>query len=203
MSRSLFRWLWLGALLAVLGGCATVPPPKPTQPNRAAWTARKAALGKLSHWTLDARAGSGGLFGWSGSLHWAQAGQHFDIRVAGPLGIGAVLIQGSPGAIQVHTAHGVYRTTHPERFLRQRLNMVLPVAGLRFWALGLPKPGEPAKVQFDDRGLLRHMQQAGWTLTYSRYARTQGVLLPKRLTARQGDTRVRIVVERWRLAEVQ
>ncbi len=200
MTKSVLRWLTLAAVLAVLAGCATtVPPRKPGQPNEAAWQARKAALGKLSRWTMDARAGSGGLFGWSGSLHWVQAGRHFDIRVAGPLGIGAVRIDGVPGSIRVHTAQGTYRTSHPERLLRQQLNITLPVSGLRFWALGLPKPGEPAQVRVDSRGLLRHMRQDGWTLTYSRYRKTQGHELPQRLTATQGSTRVRIAVERWEL----
>jgi len=199
MNRRWLRWTYAGLLLALLGGCATTRAPAPGKANEAAWHARQAALSQLSRWTMEARAGSGGIFGWSGSMHWVQNGSHFDIRIAGPLGVGAVRIAGTPQAIRVRTADKTYQTSHPERLLRERLHMSLPVSGLRYWALGLPQPGTPAQVRVDDKGLLRHMRQAGWTLTYSHYVSTHGRQLPQRFSAQKGDTRVRIVVEQWRL----
>lgn len=141
MKHSVFRWLSLGLLLALLGGCATTrPPTAPGKANEAAWSARKAALGRLSRWNMVARAGSGGIFGWSGSLHWLQVGNRFDIRISGPLGVGAMRIAGTPNAVRVRTSKKTYETSDPERLLQQELHMSLPVSGLRYWALGLPEP---------------------------------------------------------------
>lgn len=194
------RWLCLGLLLAILGGCATTrPPTAPGKANEAAWGARKATLSRLSRWNMVARAGSGGIFGWSGSLRWLQVGNRFDIRISGPLGVGAVRIAGTPSAIRVRTSRNNYETTDPERLLRRELHMSLPVSGLRYWALGLPEPQMPAHVSIDSKGLLRHMRQAGWTLTYSRYVAADGYQLPQSFTAKKGDTEVKIVVEHWQL----
>lgn len=180
----------------VLAGCAQAPPVKGPG-NRAAWQARRQKLLKISHWSLRARVGSAGIFGWSGSVNWHQRGSFFDVLVSGPLGIGGMHIQGTPHAAIIRARGKTYTTDQPEVFLEKNLGVSLPVDGLRYWTLGVPVPGSPARVHVDQKGRVVRMHQNGWTLTYRDYIRACGYYLPRRLSAKRKNVHLKMVVEKW------
>lgn len=193
LHRGLLVLLLTGVLLA---GCAQAPPV--TGPgNRAAWQARREKLLKISHWSLRARAGSAGLFGWTGSVNWHQRGQFFNVLISGPLGIGGMHIQGTPGTVTINTKGKTYTTDQPELFLEQNLGVSFPVDGLRYWTLGVPVPGTPARVHVDQKGRVVKMHQDGWTLTYRDYTRAGGYYLPRSLSAKRKNVHLKMVVEKW------
>lgn len=191
------RALALGCLLVFLGGCATTSRPPTEAGDRAAWQARRANLLALSGWTMQARAGSGGLFGWSGNLRWVQLGDRFDISVSGPLGAGAMRIVGTPERLRIRKDGKTYVTSQPDAFFRQQLKLTFPVAGLRYWALGVPEPGVPASVAVDAQGRVTQISQSGWTLTYDDYRQVGEYQLPGRLSGVKDDTRIKLVVHEW------
>lgn len=193
----MMRKLAVLLLLVFLGGCAGVPRTPAGGGDRAAWQVRREALLGLTQWTMQARAGAGGLFGWSGSLHWEQRGEHFDIRVPGPLGVGGLQVVGTPGHLLIHKGGETYVTSHPDEFFRDRLRLTFPVSGLRYWALGVPEPGLPAQVAVDAQGRVTLLRQAGWTLEYEEYRQVGDYQLPVRFSGTRKDTRIKLAVQHW------
>ena len=85
----------------------------------------------------------------------------------------------------------------PEADLWYRYGWTIPVNSLRFWALGIPDPELPVMTVFDKDGLLQHMNQSRWRVDISRYQVAAGQIMPRTLTAKNPETRVRVVIDRW------
>ena len=45
------------------------------------------------------------------------------------------------------------------------------------------------------------LEQDGWRIDYQRYSDDAGAHVPVRIRASSGDTKVRIVVDRWKLGQ--
>ncbi len=81
--------------------------------------------------------------------------------------------------------------------LRQRYGWTIPVASLRYWALGIPDPATPAETVLNADGQLASLRQRDWRVAVSRYRDGGGQPMPGRLSAENADTRVRLVIDRW------
>lgn len=192
--------LALGAGVVAVAGCALVRPPAPTTPGIAdpeAWQARQEMLAEFDRWSLQGRAATGKLLGWSGNLSWRQRGQEFDVRLSGPMGAGGFRARGEPGLVRIHTEDETYYTNDPEGLVEEIVGWQFPLTGLRYWAIGLPAPGLPATLSVDDDGLLVGLEQAGWRLAYPEYQDTEGPELPRRIVLNDGENTVKLVIDRW------
>jgi len=194
---SITRVVWLGLCL-VLSGCAAnrlsvdLPP-------LGTWELRQTVLADMSDWEFRGRiAVKTGDEGFNGKFNWAQTGDEFYATVSGPLGIGTVVIEGSNDAMIVTDKDGV-RTPliEPETELFARYGWTIPVTSLRYWALGIPDPSLEALTDVDDAGKLLSLEQSNWTVSISRYREHAGQQMPRTLTARNPDTRVRMVIDKW------
>ena len=58
-----------------------------------------------------------------------------------------------------------------------------------------------AQIQFDAQQLPQRIEQGGWQIDYSRWQPDPftGLLMPSRIDAQRGNSRVRLVVDRWGL----
>lgn len=189
------------ALLALLAGCQTVLIPG-GPPDAAAWKARLALLEQVGSWQLLGRIGvvtrkRGG----SASLSWREQGPWMSLSLSGPFGVGAVRLWGDPGEMHIRNAKGrEWVTDAPETALEQSLGWPIPLASLRYWVTGQPAPGRPYRLVVGRRGLLSRLEQEGWTVRYTAYARSGGLLLPVTLTATRPGGRIKLIVSRWTLA---
>lgn len=183
----------------LLGGCATthIRPNVNPAVALARWHDQKRMVSRISQFALDAQIGASGSFGTSGSLRWVQKGQSFYFHFAGPFDTDAITINGTPTETTIHSASRTIRTSNPEAYLRQHLRWTLPIAGLRYWALGLPIPATSSSLRYSDTGTLRYLRQDGWTIRYQSYREVAGYVLPAQLRARTKDTEVRIDIYRW------
>ena len=201
MSRcdSAFLRLACLCLLAMLGsGCVLWPRPVVEDANMVAWNARQAVLRELDEWTLQGRVASGGVLGFTGRLRWRQSMEQCVVDISGPLGAGATRVTGTSSRIEIRDAEGAWVTDDPEAALREAYGWTLPLTGLRQWAVGLPMADVPADLQVDASGRLVTLTQAGWTVTYEAYADTgAGVALPQKIIIDNGETRWRLLVDRW------
>src|SRR3546814_19517688 len=76
-------------------------------------------LASIQHFTLNGRAASG--VGVKADLRWQQFDDgHFEIRIAGPFGAGAVAISGTPDHVEIRTKDGIEHTDDPQAWLFQR-----------------------------------------------------------------------------------
>jgi outer membrane lipoprotein LolB len=137
------------------------------------------------------------------SVSWRQRGDTARYRFS--MGLGTLLLDYGPQSLRVTTSRGDdLRGTEAEQALVTQLGFVPPFEALRFWALGLPAPGElPAEQSTDDAGRITGMTQQQWRIRYELWtdvATPAGVArLPKRLVATRADLRLRLFVQKWHL----
>lgn len=193
------RLLALAIMLAALlvAGCAARK--GVLLPEIDGWESRTAVLGSRQEWEFSGRiAVRANDDGFNGKLRWAQDVDTFAATVGGPLGIGTVRIEGDGTSATLTDKDGV-RTElgNVEADLLHRYGWTIPVASLRYWALGIPDPARPATTDFDDDGRLVRLQQNTWTVEFPRYQEGGGQPMPRILTATNPDTRVRMVIDHW------
>ncbi|RJS94433.1 lipoprotein insertase outer membrane protein LolB [Salinisphaera sp. Q1T1-3] len=199
------RWRALVAVVgvALLAGCAVIHKPAEQQAGIAdgsAWQAHRAALADFSSWSLQGRVATGQLLGWTGNLSWRERGPRFDVRLAGPLGAGGMRAQGTLDQVTIDTDDGKHFVTRdPDALVERTLGWSFPLAPLRYWARGLPAPGAYDRISVGENGRLQSITQDGWTVSYLDYTRPAGAPaeLPRRVVLDNGDTRIRLVVDRW------
>ncbi len=179
------------AVSALLAACVSTRPARAPAP----WDLRLAQLQRADAWQLDGRAAVAvGTQGWQASLDWKESGGLAEVRLAGPLGVGALVVK--------ETADGVSLNGAPPSGtvldqLQARLGFDLPLGELRFWLLGVPDPRTSFDVTPNDQGRALELKQAGWTLDYDRYMPVGGDVLPARMVLSREGVRVRIAVDHW------
>lgn len=137
-----FSSLLLAVLCVVVAGCAGAP--KTNQSG----TAIPADLKELDRWQARGRLGvSGPENGGSGSFEWRQRGDHADVEIRGPIGIGGVHLEmrgaGGTPELTLQTSDGrKLESDAAWSELQSRLGAAVPAGNLRFWMLGLAAPGE-------------------------------------------------------------
>ena len=198
--RSAVRTAWL--CLIALSGCATTRPIIEL-PELTNWELRQQVLGAASDWEFRGRiAVKAGNEGFNGKFNWIQTGDEFYATVGGPLGIGTVKIEGNDRNIVLTDKDGVETVLEdPETELYFRYGWTIPVASLRYWALGIPDPESSAVTEVDEGGRLVGLLQGNWDVSISRYRESAGQQMPRTLTATNPDTRVRMVIDKWMFYE--
>ncbi len=186
------------AAALLLGGCATVPE-SVSLPAIDSWDTRTEVLNALDDWQFRGRiAVKAGDEGFNGKFNWSQQGDAFNATVGGPLGMGTVRIEGDGRAVVLTDKDGVETVLQDAEIeLRYRYGWTIPVGSLRYWALGIPDPALPAVTDVDEEGRLVRLEQRNWIVEISRYREGGGQQMPRILTAKDPDTRVRMVIDRW------
>lgn len=192
------RRAWLIAFLLLGAGCATTRQAYDL-PEMESWETRAAILGDVEEWQFKGRiAVKAGDDGFNGRFSWEQDDDAFNATVSGPLGMGTVRIAGDGRAVVLTDKDGVATELDDvELELQYRYGWAIPVASLRFWVLGIPDPARPAVTEIDDEGLLRRLEQGGWSVDITGYQQGGGQSMPRILSASNSATRVRVVIDRW------
>jgi len=193
--KSPFALVFTAALF--VAGCAA--PRSALLPDISGWETRTTVLGGLDEWEFGGRiAVKTDTDGFNGKLRWTQEGDTFSATVSGPLSIGKVRIAGDKRAVVMTDKDGERTVLDDvELELRYRYGWAIPVASLRYWALGIPDPSAPAETRLNAAGQLESLTQRDWDVSISRYADGGGQPMPKLLTAQNADTRVRLVIDHW------
>jgi len=189
------------AVLAVLAGCRTAPPPiaVPGPGADAPWLAQRAALEKLDRYALAGKvAVAANGQGFSASLRYQQRPARADLALDGPLGIGGMRIVLEEHSLGVTNSRGEALDGEAARAeIERKLGFELPLDELRWWMLGLPAPGQSELDAAADSGEIRGFVQNGWHVAIHTRAPGLGFSLPQRLTAERGGARLKLFVERW------
>ncbi|MBB6095856.1 outer membrane lipoprotein LolB [Povalibacter uvarum] len=163
-------------------------------------------LNQLEQWQARGRIGvSSAAGGGSGSFQWQQRGDRADVEIRGPVGIGSVRLQVQGDAQDPHvtleTSDGVKLESQAAwDELETRLGAQVPAGRLRFWMLGIAAPGDHLWQGAAEQDA-KILEQDGWRIDYQQYSDEPGAHVPVRMRASSGDTRVRIVVDRWQLGQ--
>jgi len=191
--------LQVSCCLAVLSGCAATRPGVDL-PELSTWELRQQVLGSAIDWEFRGRiAVKAGTEGFNGKFNWTQTGDDFFATVGSSLGIGTVKIEGNDQTVVLTDKDGVETVlVDPESELYYRYGWTIPVASLRYWALGIPDPQSEATTELDEAGRLSSLKQGNWAVSISRYKESAGQQLPRTLTASNPDTRVRMIIDQWK-----
>jgi outer membrane lipoprotein LolB len=163
---------------------------------------RKSVLESVERWEFSGRIGvSAGDEGFNGKIRWWQDGDDFRATVSGPLGVGTVQIESNGTRITLTDKKGeVTELQDAEIDLQLRYGWTIPVASLRFWALGIPDPSVPALIRMGDDGLIAEMDQGAWHVSIGQYSEGGGQPMPRRLSAVNADAKVRLVIDNWKFS---
>jgi outer membrane lipoprotein LolB len=184
-------------LLLVVGGCATQRSSElPAMPD---WSTRSAVLHEITRWEFHGRIGvKNGDEGFNGNLWWWQRDNDFRASIGGPLGAGTVRISGYGSQFTITDKDGAeVEIRDAEAELQAMYGWTIPVDSLRYWALGIPHPHEPADMEFGDEGLLATLLQQGWRVVFDQYRQAGGQPMPRRLTAQNDQGKVVLVIDDW------
>lgn len=186
------------SIVLLSAGCATTREAI-LLPELDSWETRTAILGELREWEFRGRiAVKAGDEGFNGKIRWIQEDETFSTTVGGPIGIGTVRIEGSGQTVLLTDKDGVRTELQDaELELRYRYGWTIPLRSLRYWALGVPDPALAAETRFGEDGQLEYLSQRGWDVTVTRYREGGGQSMPNRLSAENGDTTVRLVIDSW------
>lgn len=151
---------------------------------------------------LDGRVSvKAGEESFSGGLVWRRDSASEELLLRTPLGQGVAELRGGPAGMELKNAEGrLYYAADADALVRQALGMELPLRGLAWWVVGLPRPEATYRAVPDADGHLGELEQDGWHINFSRYASHSGQSLPGKLVASRGDDlEVRLVVDAWEL----
>jgi len=196
-----FRFAWIAVLAIALSACASRAPREALAPiagsPQAHQAEREAALASRSDWTLSGRVAlSNGKDGGSGRLEWTQAGARFDVSLSAPITRQSWRVTGGEGSATLEGLEGGTRTgPDAESLVFEATRWRIPVDALTLWVRGRASSG--AVLQYAADGRLVRLSDAGWVVNYDDWRDVDGIELPGFIEARQGEARVRLVVDEW------
>jgi outer membrane lipoprotein LolB len=168
--------------------------------TRLPWKTRQAQLQQLQTWHLNgAMALRSPKQNVTASLQWQQNKDHSTLHLFGPLGMGAITIQSSPGQFTLQTNKGTYHATSPEALIKQQLGWTLPLGSMRYWILGMPDPNfTVSHINLDHYHRLHRLTQAGWDIQYGSFTRLNRYDVPSRITMNYKDQFfIKLVIQSW------
>ena len=184
-----------------LSACSSLAPPAT---KNSIWAQQSQQLEKLTHWKLRGRVNVRyDNESQTPRIQWQHKNRAYQVRLWGTFNAGNTLIQGEPGSVTLNQNDKHLTASSPEELILQQLGYELPISYLEFWIKGLPAPGSPAKLVFNDLNQLMEFKQAGWVVALSDLRDYNGLALPRRvdIVRSEDDARLRFVGLNWTLPE--
>ncbi len=130
-------------------------------------------------------------------LRWVHAKDEDEILMLAPLGQTVARLHRDAQGIMLEADGKRYVAADAESLTQQVLGWEMPLAGLRYWVVAAPAPGEVAQASYNDKGQLASLQQDGWEIEYSRYADDAADSLPLRFVMHHGDLEILVLIDEW------
>jgi outer membrane lipoprotein LolB len=176
-------------LVLILSGCTTAP----VEPEAHYSKIAREHLYQLERWSFEGRlALTGKNDSWSASINWGHRPDDEKIKLSGPLGQGATVIQLTGDLVVIDRGDGrAQSSTQPEEFINQQLGMFVPVHSLRYWVVGLPEPTS-AFVE-----TATGFRQAGWFIEYKQMQPVDNQSMPRKITVTNEQVKLKLVIDQW------
>lgn len=183
-----------------MSACVSVTPVVPSEGHDQLWQARTEYLYQQDHWTVHlSLIGVTEQQKFKTRAQWEQQGDHYTIKLRDFLGRTIAVIEGSPSEVHAKTSKGQhFKGDTAEQLIQQLFDIQIPVSGMRYWLLGLPKPDMPiTQLSFDQRGLAQQLEQQAWSLQYPSYKQNDSLLMPEQILLDYSDIDLTVKISRW------
>jgi outer membrane lipoprotein LolB len=189
MLRIKVKWIACWCLILMLSACSTAP----IEPEVHYSKIGREHLYKLTQWSFDGRlALTGKKDSWSASINWGHRPDDEKIKLSGPLGQGATVIQLAGDLVTIDRGDNqVQSSTEPEEFINQQLGMFVPVHSLRYWVVGLPEPTS-AFVE-----TATGFKQSGWLIEYKQMQPVDNQSMPRKITVTNERVKLKLIIDQW------
>lgn len=188
------------ASIFLLTACA---PPRPAEElptnKEMPLEKRKAETATISSWNIHgAMAAKNKAKGWSATMNWVQSGPStYQIRLMGPLGGGAVLINKKGSNITLQDGPKTASSTNADELLQKQTGIRLPVNNLYYWVRGLPAPGGVQSEQHDQYNHLVKLNQSGYSINFTKYTSVKGIDLPSMIRLDGNGVMIKVIIKSW------
>lgn len=154
-----------------------------------------------SSWELSgAMAARNKTKAWTASVNWLQRGPSaYQIRLSGPLGSGAILIEKQNGLIKFRDGPKSASSTNADELLQKQTGIRLPVNNLYYWVRGVPAPGPVQSAKRSASNQLLVLHQAGFTIEYPSYTKTGNSVLPSIIKLQGNGVAIKLVIKHWKV----
>jgi len=163
---------------------------------------RETALRAQPNWGFQGRAAfKQGNEGGNVRVEWRQRGDDLQLRLSAPLTRQSLLISGD-FADKALCLDGLESGRQCGDLALEQLHQLIgdmPLSALHYWVRGLAEPKLGGQHRYHDQGYPELLVQQEWSIQYKAWhaATASQPALPRRLEAQRGDTRLRLVIDRW------
>jgi outer membrane lipoprotein LolB len=133
----------------------------------------------------------------SASVRWTHHIAQDEILLLAPFGQTMARIYRDAQGAELDASGKHYTAPDAEELSQQVLGWHLPLAGLQYWVLALPTPGNNASVERDESGQVSVMHQDGWEIRYTRYVALAADSLPSRMSLQRGGMEIQLLIDEW------
>ena len=164
------------------------------------WEQHLNKIAQLDHWTLQGRIGyRNSKEGGAAWISWDQQGNDFDVKLSGPLGVGATRITGNQYHAQLQRgARQPDIANSAEELTELLFGWQWPVKQLRFWVRGIAAPSPPKiESSYNSDGTLNSLKQSGWALQFFDYQEIEGWRLPGNVQGKKGIYQINLKIKTW------
>lgn len=198
ISASLFwSWKWVCPIFLILWltACSTAPVHQEPGYSRAA--AR--SLNVSDPWSLQGRLSvADANDSWQAEIFWDHQPGIDQIKLAGPVGQGAVAIHLTKDFVTLSRGNGVVESSdRPEEFISRQVGLYVPIKSLRYWVIGLPMPDQA----FDE--IVGGFRQAGWLIDYQQMQTVAGKSMPRKVTVKNDQVKLKLFIDQWNFNDIQ
>ena len=173
------RFVLLSVTLLLAGGCAQLQTKVPQDVE----------------FDLSGRlAARYGQEAFTGNVAWRHAKSADEMLITSSLGAGVARIVRDGDSVVLTTAEPrEYKARDAEALTEEVLGFRLPLAGLADWVRGRPSDETGAKLEYDEQGRLRSLEERGWKIEYQEYEGKR----PSRMRLTYQDIELRLAISQW------
>ncbi len=131
------------------------------------------------------------------NINWLQQAEIYTLELSGPLGQGAIVINGKPGDVSLTKNNQVFHSENLSQLVYETTEMDLPMEHLQYWVRARPYPYAAYARAKDANNQLETLSQSGWTVTYSAYFE-QLEPLPRKLSFTNGTDSAKLIIREWK-----
>lgn len=138
----------------------------------------------------------------SGNMHWQQTESELSLSIKNMLGITMMSLVQTEDESVLTLRDKTYSDWNASRLLYQLTGIVVPVELLKSWIKG-QVTDNVSNIIYNQNGSVSSFTDAlsDWTVNYTAYQLSHGLLLPKQMELTSEKTRIKLRIDKWQVTQ--